>query len=730
MLNTDDSLKAHDSTMSGYLNKRPSQMSLKQWQQRWFVIVDGQLKYFKAPDKVELKGMIDLAGAAITAGANNTINIEYSQSKKNNRVLQADSLVSQSQWTTELQRASLVNSASRRTTLAARTPTAHAESSTPQLGQVRLQKLSISVQTAQGRDLFAICASSKDQEFWALTLLQLAISRLSEAEATAFLHEQTETCPYAGILLGLLAVKKGNLIQATSHLEPLADSSSMQSVYACMHLGIILCSQEKITESSNYMELADQYADSSNAEVLRHWAGLLQQQGRLDAALDKVQQVLDIDPFDADAYALLGELAVSSGDLNAAVAHFSAAAKHSPRAAWAHVNLGLILEQQDKLNKAIEQYQIACTLDASLETAHANAAAALQERDGPGDFKASLEHYAQLVSLCPGSIEYRSQLCHALMLCGQLKRAAHHVLSLEGAFPTNPKVKFVRGKLCEQQWLAEVSADIAQHEFPYTIPGAPLEHLKQAEAAYTEAASHPSCPSATLMHLSVTQRKLGKLDTAESTLTLIKKHVAVSDGRQTLKISAMSPRSGGVSAAAQPTPDAVAASGSRQRVSIESVRQQKALISRQRQRHDQSSSERIEVGRGAAAPAEGAVPAADAEKPAALASGGGRRESLMLSPLSIDWRPSSGSAQSRSQDFFNTLRKQKQLEAEAKRQELEMRVQSLPEEDRERIAAEDAAKEVHAKKQERMIRSQLKAYGTVQSSRMLVRGRGRGRGQR
>ncbi len=102
----------------------------------------------------------------------------------------------------------------------------------------------------------------------------------------------------------------------------------------------------------------------------------------------------------------------------------------------------------------------------------------------------------------------------------------------------------------------------------------------------------------------------------------------------------------------------------------------------------------------------------------------------MLSPLSIDWKPTSGSAQSRSEDFFNNLRKQKQLEADAKRQQLEARVQGLSAEEQARLQAAEAAQEEHAKKQERMMRSQLKAYGSGQSMRNIVRGRGRGRGAR
>ena len=713
MLDTDGATKVHDSTMCGWLDKRPSSLSLKSWQQRWFLIVDGQLKYFQAPDKLELKGTISLTGADIAAEEGSTIAIRYGNSAKQDRVLRTGSIAEQTRWVTELQRASLSNATSRRTTVAARPAGA---ASTPEATVHttvlhRLQELSLTVQVHDGRDLHTVCSSAADQEFWALALLQLAISKKSETSAIQFLSDVASVCFHAHILLGVLKARRGQVEQAQAHFRELADSHQIGSVYACMHLGSLLYEENDCVSAVRYFELSDQHAGGTNAEVLRHWARALQKQDRLDLALDKIQQVLDIDPFDADAYLLLGELAVSSGDLDSAVEHFSSAAKHSPQAAWAHVNLGLILEQQGKLSKAVEQYEAACALDPLMETAHANAAAALQERDAAGDFKASLNHYSALVSLCPGSIEYRSQLCHALMLCGELKRAGQQVLSLEGAFPANHKVKFVRGKLCEQQWLAEVPDDVASSEFPFRSPAVNLQQLRAAEAAYLDAAAQPECPTATLMHLCVVQRKLGNLSAAENTLDLIEARVM---GSQCV------PRQ--VAAGAGQTLGAAAGTAeARSRLSMDSVQLQRDLLERQK-----ATSTTFESVRGAMASVPGTTETQLCSGPV---SGGGRRESLMLSPLSIDWKPSGGSAQSRSEDFFKTLRKQKQLEAAAKRQELEARVKSLPTEDQERICAEEAAQEEHSKKQERMIRSQLKAYGSGHSVRSLGRGRGRGRGR-
>ncbi len=721
MLGTDGAPEAHDSTMSGWLNKRPSQMSLKQWQQRWFIITDGQLKYFKAPDKQDLKGAIPLVGATITTGANNTIHIQHTDSDKPSRVLQADSEALQNQWATEMKRASLANASTRRVTEAAKAGSSVTTANHTKLPQQdKLQSLSLSVTVENGRDLHAICASLRDQEFWALTLLQLAIANKSREHAIAFLQQQTETCRFAHVLLGAILGQKSDKDTAIWHLKQVADSR-FPTTFAALLLAEIYLKDTNYSQAQHYICMADACAESTNAEVLMLWAELLQQQGVLDTALDKVRQVLDIDPFDADAYSLLGELAVSSGDLDAAVKHFSAAAKHSPKAAWAHVNLGLILEQQGKLDQAIEQYETACSLDDGMEMAHANAAAALQERDLPGDFQSSLQHYSQLVSLCPGSIEYRSQLCHALMICGQLSKAAQHVLSLEGAFPSNPKVQFVRGKLCEQQWVQVVGSDAASHEFPHTISSIDLTHLREAESAYLLASQHPACATNTLMHLCVVQRKLGKFAEALDTLADIEQRVQQGDVRSPSRLASITQRPAAAADAAE-TSDFE----TRLKVNLRSVQLQRDLISSQQGSTD-----------GHTQSPPHTTSQADSSHPSSAAAGdggeaktrSGRRESLMLSPLSVDWRPTGGSTESRTQDFFKTLRRQKQLEEEAKRRELEARVQQLPEEDRERLEAEEAAKEQHEKKQERMMRSQLKAYGSGPSSRVLVRGRGRGRGR-
>ena len=119
---------------------------------------------------------------------------------------------------------------------------------------------------------------------------------------------------------------------------------------------------------------------------LRHgpWelAGLLQQQGKPDAAIAHYQTALEIEPNSLEFHNGLGGLLVQQRRFDDAIAHFEQAAAIAPNNLAALINLGNVFVQLSRPQRAIGYYRKALAIDPHCAEAHYFLAGVLQLRDG------------------------------------------------------------------------------------------------------------------------------------------------------------------------------------------------------------------------------------------------------------------------------------------------------------------------------------------------------------
>jgi len=91
--------------------------------------------------------------------------------------------------------------------------------------------------------------------------------------------------------------------------------------------------------------------------------------GRQKPASNFYQRILQIDPADEHARAVLGNLYASSGDQTAAIGEFTKLVAQHPRNAEGWFNLGFIHDQRDELSDAERCFRMAVQLQPSIDRA-------------------------------------------------------------------------------------------------------------------------------------------------------------------------------------------------------------------------------------------------------------------------------------------------------------------------------------------------------------------------
>ena len=89
-----------------------------------------------------------------------------------------------------------------------------------------------------------------------------------------------------------------------------------------------------------------------------------------DQAKKELQQELEIDPANAGAEYVLGELARQAGDFDEAIRHFSKATQLDPNFADAYLGLGVSLSAEKKYAEAVSPLEMAVKLEPANPAAH------------------------------------------------------------------------------------------------------------------------------------------------------------------------------------------------------------------------------------------------------------------------------------------------------------------------------------------------------------------------
>lgn len=246
------------------------------------------------------------------------------------------------------------------------------------------------------------------------------------------------------------------------------------------------------------------------------------QAGRLREAQRVYQDILQVQPGNAEALHLLGVVHHQSGNHDRAVDLIGRAIHANPKHGLAHYNLGLALKAQDKLDRAIASFRLAVTLEPKLVRAHHNLGLALADRGEPAEATAA---FRRALALDPKHARAHYHLGNALKKQGMLDEAVAAYRAAAALRPDHAETHYNLGNTLKEQGRLE-DAIAAYRRAVAVDPDYALAHnnlgialfergdLDEAVAAYERAlAIEPDYPEAHA-NLGMALVDLGKLDAA------------------------------------------------------------------------------------------------------------------------------------------------------------------------------------------------------------------------
>ncbi|MGK7901915.1 MAG: tetratricopeptide repeat protein [Hormoscilla sp.] len=208
-----------------------------------------------------------------------------------------------------------------------------------------------------------------------------------------------------------------------------------------------------------------------------------QQGGRLEAARNIYQQILQAQPLHVDARQLLGVVAYQMDNAEEAIAHYRQALALNPNYPEVLNNLGAALWKLEKAAEAIPYYQKAIALKPDYIDAYNNLGQALMREDRMDE---AISAYQQLLSLKPDHAEAHVNLGLAWRERGNLHQAIGHYQQALARQPKNPEARlylaialllngdFGRG-FVEYEWRWHQKGFSLGHYLHNVWDGSPLE---------------------------------------------------------------------------------------------------------------------------------------------------------------------------------------------------------------------------------------------------------------
>ncbi len=146
----------------------------------------------------------------------------------------------------------------------------------------------------------------------------------------------------------------------------------------------------------------------------------LHQTGEIAKAEQIYRRVLEVDGTCADAWHLLGVVALQRNHFEQAVECICRAIQLQPDAALAHCNLGVAYKSLGRYDEAVGSYRQALNLQPDYAEVHYNLGLLLKERDKP---KEAASAYRQAIHFQPGHAAAHSSLGLVLRELGKLEEA-------------------------------------------------------------------------------------------------------------------------------------------------------------------------------------------------------------------------------------------------------------------------------------------------------------------
>lgn len=178
----------------------------------------------------------------------------------------------------------------------------------------------------------------------------------------------------------------------------------------------------------------------------------IEQNGRLDDAMQRYEAAIRLDPSLARAHLCRGNILLELGDLDGAVEAYSTALAHNPDYAAAHYNLGNAYVRSNRREAAQAAYRKAIALKSDFADAEVALGALLEDL---GQAEEAIASYRRALEIKPDYLEVYRNLGNALNALGKREDT---LACYRRALEINPD--FVLAHF----WLGDTLRDLGQHD--------------------------------------------------------------------------------------------------------------------------------------------------------------------------------------------------------------------------------------------------------------------------
>lgn len=192
--------------------------------------------------------------------------------------------------------------------------------------------------------------------------------------------------------IGYVAESEESLLKATELYKTLVEQ--LLSVVNCSKL--VQLSSQQIPSPLAELQKAEQ--QRKDAAKLLNDGKQLEQEGKLDEAIDCLRQAINLNPNLPWTYHSLADVLRKQGLLDEAMTFYCECIRLSPETPWSYHALGDILIKKGKQEEAIALYQWALRVEPNLYWTH-NALGTLYEHSNK--FEQADHHYRQAVEIDP-----------------------------------------------------------------------------------------------------------------------------------------------------------------------------------------------------------------------------------------------------------------------------------------------------------------------------------------
>jgi tetratricopeptide (TPR) repeat protein len=185
------------------------------------------------------------------------------------------------------------------------------------------------------------------------------------------------------------------------------------------NLGLLLNNQGRIEEAMEHYHKAIQINPNS-FEALNNLGNAFTAKGRVDEAIENFRKAIQINPNYADALNNLGAALAAKGRVDEAIENFRKALQLNPNSFEALDNLGAALATKGRFDEAIENYRRAIQINPNYADALNNLGVALATK---GRFDEAIENYYKALQINPNYADALNNLGVALAAQGRVDEA-------------------------------------------------------------------------------------------------------------------------------------------------------------------------------------------------------------------------------------------------------------------------------------------------------------------